>query len=83
MTDGPSTSPVKLECKPAEGVVTVELPDEEPEDLTPEQARFLAQHLQATKAEEMARDDTELAGLVADLEVAADDIEHYQQENSC
>lgn len=80
MTDPPSTSPVKLECKPTEGVVTVGLPGETPEELRPEQARFLAQHLQATKTEEMARDDTELSGLVADLEVAADEIDHYQQE---
>lgn len=77
--ESPSTSPVELDCKPAEGVVTVTMPGEDPQDLEPEQARVLAEQIQTTHTEEMASDETELAGLVADLEVAADQIEDYEQ----
>ena len=75
------TSEVKLDCRPADGVVEVALPGKQAVELGADDARQLAEDIQSKHREEMLNEESELDGLVADLEVAAEQIELYEEMN--
>lgn len=66
------TVPIGVTYDAETNEISLTLPGKDTRTLTPEQARQVAADIQDSLAAEMASDQSDLASLVADLEVAAD-----------